>query len=75
MIVDQQKCFDAEFADFDDFADFAVGTQPAKLNELNNYLQLPVENVKDPLKWWFDNQCLYLTLSQMAHDYLSIPGE
>ena len=39
------------------------------------YLRNEVENVKDPLKWWYDNRHVYPTLHRMALDYLSIPGE
>ena len=39
------------------------------------YLSHPVKNVKDPLKWWFDNRQTYPNLSRMAEDYLSIPGK
>jgi hAT family C-terminal dimerisation region len=44
-------------------------------NELEEYLALPVEHVKDPVKWWYVNRKAYPNLSQMALDYLSIPGE
>jgi len=47
----------------------------ARRSELDEYLQLPVENVKDPLKWWVNNQQVYPNLFRMALDYLSIPGE
>jgi hypothetical protein len=33
------------------------------------------ENVKDPLKWWWEHRRTYPTLSHMALDYLSIPCE
>ena len=69
-----QPKFDANFVNFADFDDFAVGSKAAKSDELDDYLHLPIENVKDPLKWWFDHQRLYPTLSRMARDYLSIPG-
>src|SRR5713101_5608691 len=39
------------------------------------YLSHLVENVKDLLKWWFDNRQTYPNLSRMAEDYLSIPGK
>jgi hypothetical protein len=48
---------------------------PSTTNELNDYLRSPVENVTDPLKWWFDKRCTYPNLSGMARDYLSIPGK
>ena len=44
-------------------------------NEINEYLNSVPENVKDPLKWWWDNRKTYPELSRMAMDYHSIPGE
>ena len=65
--------YDAKFADF---ANFSIGMATTALtSELDDYLHLPVENITDPLKWWFDNRRTYPNLSQMALDYLSIPGE
>ena len=56
------------------FANFSVGTLAAtKLSELDEYLNRPVENTVDPLKWWNDNHRVYPNLSSMALDYLSIP--
>jgi hypothetical protein len=52
-----------------------MGENAASLsNELDDYLQAPLENVKDPLRWWFDNRRTYPNLSRMGRDYLSIPG-
>ena len=45
------------------------------LSEIDKYLKLPVEHVKNPLKWWFNNRTTYPNLSRMALDYLSIPGK
>jgi hypothetical protein len=66
-------------ADDDDFIAFTnisvtnhVGSQTSELNE---YLCKPVENVKDPLKWWIANRHVYPKLHRMALDYLSIPGK
>jgi hAT family C-terminal dimerisation region len=44
-----------------------------KKSELDEYLWYPVEQVKDPLKWWFHNYMQYPNLHIMALDYLSIP--
>ena len=56
------------------FTNISVGTSSATtLSEINEYLNHPVENVLDPLKWWTDNHCMYLNLSSMALDYLSVP--
>ena len=46
------------------------------MNELDHYLKSArVKDVRDPLKWWFDNQRSYPRLSCMARDYLTIPGK
>jgi hypothetical protein len=47
------------------------------LSEIDEYLKLPVDHVKNPLKWWFNNRTTYPNLSRMALDYLSlsIPGK
>ena len=57
------------------FGNISVGKKASQHNKLDEYLALAVENVKDPLKWWFDNRMAYPNLSRMALDYLSIPGE
>ena len=45
------------------------------IEELDRYLSSGrIKGVKDPLKWWHDNQGSYPRLSRMAKDYLSIPG-
>jgi len=59
---------------FASFGDLSVTTAP-RASEIQEYLNLPVENVKDPLKWWVDNQYVYPNLHRMALDYLSIPGK
>ena len=48
-----------------------VGSQSS---ELTQFLHKPVENVKEPMKWWVANRHVYPNLSHMALDYLSIPG-
>ena len=59
-----------------DFGNISVTAKNlARLLEIDQYLQLPVEYVKDPLKWWYNNRALYPNLSRMALDYLSIPGK
>ena len=56
------------------FANISVGTSPVpQLNEIDDYLHLPVENVTDPLLWWFNNRRIYLHLLHMTRDYLSVP--
>ena len=46
----------------------------SKSSELEDYLRKPVENVREPLKWWVANRDIYPNLHRMALDYLSIPG-
>jgi hypothetical protein len=46
-----------------------------RTSEVEEYLRKPVENVKDPLKWWVANRHIYPNLHRMALDYLSIPGK
>lgn len=64
--------------DDDDFATFAnilvTNHISSWASELDDYLQKPVENVKEPLKWWITNHHIYPNLHCMALDYLSIPG-
>lgn len=45
------------------------------LNELDEYLSQPIENVCDPITWWWEHRHVYPRLSAMALDYLSIPGK
>jgi hypothetical protein len=59
---------------FASFGDLSVTTVPHE-SEIQAYLTLPVENVKDPLKWWRANKHIYLNLHRMAQDYISIPGK
>jgi hypothetical protein len=39
------------------------------------FLSINPEDVKDALTWWSERKALYLHLSHMALDYLSIPGK
>jgi hypothetical protein len=56
------------------FANISVGTSAATtLSEIDEYMNRPVENIVDPLKWWTDNRQVYPNLSSMALDYLSVP--
>ena len=34
-----------------------------------------IKGVKDPIRWWHENQASYPRLSRMAKDYLTIPGQ
>ena len=60
-------------AGFLSFGDLSVATRP-RASEIQAYLSLPVEAVKDPLEWWANNKHVYPNLHRMALDYLSIPG-
>jgi hAT family C-terminal dimerisation region len=44
-------------------------------DELERYLSTDPEHVIDVLKWWSERKNMFPCLSQMALDYLSIPGE
>ena len=44
-------------------------------DELQRYLNAPVESVIDPVTWWLDRRSTFPRLSRMALDYLLIPGE
>jgi len=59
---------------FASFGNLSVTTCP-RASEIQEYLSLPVKNVKDPLKWWTDNKYMYPNLHRMALNYLSIPGK
>jgi hAT family C-terminal dimerisation region len=63
------KCDDG----FVSFGNLSV-TNALHASEISKYLSHPVENIKDLLKWWVDNQYVYPNLHHMALDYLSIPG-
>jgi len=50
--------------------------KPADLgSEVDRYLSSDVKHVTDPLAWWHARRSMYPQLSQMALDYLSIPGK
>lgn len=36
------------------------------LNELNEYLSLPIEQVSNPIAWWWEHRKTYPCLSVMA---------
>ena len=61
--------------DFTAFGNISMTKQVgSRSSELREYLRKPVENVKEPMKWWVANHHVYPNLSHMALDYLSIPG-
>jgi hypothetical protein len=45
-----------------------------ELDELNDCLSQPIEKVHNQIWWWWDHRSVYLKLSQMVFDFLSIPG-
>ena len=59
---------------FDDLPDLAP-TAADYRDELECYLATNVENVKDPLMWWYERREKFPRLSRMARDYLTIPGK
>lgn len=69
---------DSDDSDDDAFTAFAnisvTKVVASRRSELDEYLRKPVENVKDPLKWWIANRHVYPNLYRMALDFLSIPG-
>jgi hypothetical protein len=52
-----------------------LGKKVAHRSEIDEYLAQSVEDVKDALSWWYKQRHAFPTLSRMARDYLSIPGE
>lgn len=42
-------------------------------DEIDRFLELPLELVKDPIAWWRDHRNMFPNLHRMAIDYLSIP--
>jgi len=52
-----------------------IAPPPSSSDELQCYLAADVEDVKDALMWWHERCRIFLWLSHMACDYLSIPGE
>jgi hypothetical protein len=59
---------------FDDLPSISAPIASKLKDELKQYLECPVEDVKDVLLWWIKNRAVYPRLSRMALDYLSIPG-
>jgi len=59
---------------FDVFAHINLPAASTSRSELDDYLTTSVENVVDPLKWWWEKRRVFPKLSRMALDFLSIPG-
>ena len=67
---------DSDNDDFTTFANISVTKHAgSRSSELREYLRKPVENIKDPLKWWIASRHVYPNLFRMALDYLSILGD
>ena len=60
---------------FNVFDDTAPPTLAELGDELDCYLQTPIEHAPDAIKWWVDRRAMYPKLSRMALDYLTIPGQ
>jgi hypothetical protein len=60
---------------FDDLPALVLSTATYVADEITLYLSTGPEPVKDVLAWWYEKRTVYPTLSRMALDYLSIPGE
>lgn len=59
---------------FVSFGNLSVTSAPCA-SEIQEYLSFPVNNIKNPLRWWVDNKNVYPNLHWMVLDYLSIPGK
>jgi hypothetical protein len=59
---------------FDNLPALAAPMRTELRDEIEAYLQSDPEAVNDVLAWWYGKQQTYPNLSQMALDYLSIPG-
>ena len=44
-------------------------------SELERYPCTNVEHITNPVAWWYERRAVYPSLSHMALDYLTIPGE
>ena len=58
---------------FDELPDLAPASSDLR-DELDRYLAMDIEDVKDALRWWFEHRATFPHLSRMVRDYLSIPG-
>lgn len=59
---------------FDVFAHVNLPAASSSRSELDDYLTSAVQEVSDPLKWWYEKRRVFPKLSQMALDFLSVPG-
>lgn len=49
-------------------------SKPDLRDKIDRYLSTDTETVQNVLLWWWERRAMYPCLSQMALDYLSIPG-
>jgi len=59
---------------FDDLPSLSAPVASTLNDELQQYLECPVEDVKNASVWWVKNRAVYPRLSRMALNYLSIPA-
>ena len=59
---------------FDNLPTLSAPTKNSLEDELTCYLAAPTEHADNPFLWWHKRHAVYPHLSQMAHNYLSIPG-
>ncbi|KAG5634503.1 hypothetical protein H0H81_001717 [Sphagnurus paluster] len=59
---------------FEDLFDTLSTSSVPVVDELQLYLSTEVENIIDPIKWWYKKCKTYPRLYQMALDYLTIPS-
>ncbi|KAF5366396.1 hypothetical protein D9758_009756 [Tetrapyrgos nigripes] len=66
----------AQTSQVNDFMNISVTSSSTvtACDELVDYLAMPLENVTDPLMWWWEKRTVFPILSQMALDYHSVPG-
>lgn len=59
---------------FDNPPTFAPLRKTVLVNEIQLYLTTECENVKNPIRWWYEKWKTYPCLYRMALDFMSIPG-
>ena len=59
---------------FDNLLSLVSLKSTAIVDKITLYLMVPLENVKDTIKWWWEKHNVYPWLSRMALNYLTIPG-
>jgi hypothetical protein len=60
---------------FDDLEALSA-PKPSDLHgEIDQYLATNIKDVCDAIMWWTERKSMYLALSQIALDHLTIPGE